>query len=200
MMAKMTETQARALAALVAALRPEWGQAGIMAALSEAGRTVTLDPWVLTTAAVAAARDTANRTPAMIAQPGPWWPKDAPATTRPAPCPKDGHQGHPAHSCGYCRAEELAPVRAVVAEARDQAAERRARRETPTSKAAAEARAALEAALRTARPPAPRGAEDAVDLDAVVTAARGVPVVMPGAVGQVAADDAVDLADDERLA
>lgn len=165
MMTKMTETQARALAALVAALRPEWGQAGIMAALGEAGRTVTLDPWVLTTAAVAAARDTSNRTPAMIAQPGPWWPKDAPSTTRPAACPKDGHQGHPAHLCGYCRAEALAPDDAAAERAR--AARQAPRRVTPTGEAAAAARAALEAALR-GRGPAPRGTEDAVDLETVV--------------------------------
>lgn len=58
------------IAAVVAALRPAWGEQGIRAALL---KVENRDPFDVALAAIKAAREESNRTPAVIAQMGPHW-------------------------------------------------------------------------------------------------------------------------------
>jgi hypothetical protein len=102
----ITDDQARALAQLVAALRPGWDVAGIRAALSNARHRAPAHDL-----AIAAIRCTQTdaRTPAVIAMDGPHW--HAPGTTSTANyerCPEPGHTSFPAWNCSACRAEDLA--------------------------------------------------------------------------------------------
>lgn len=143
----INKEQAEALAALVHALRPEWGVAGILAGLRDAAKRVTRDPWILTEAALGAARSADLRTPAMICEPGPWWPRDAPATARAPRCTVPGHASYPAHACGACKADRLAPDDgALEAAVGARQADRPARRRAVTDAGAEAARAALAAA------------------------------------------------------
>src|SRR5690606_21227753 len=99
-----TQEQGAALATLVHALRPEWSVEGVYAVLARARDRG--DAFALAHAALYAAADPENRTPGVIALPGPHWTRgvgvEAVSPANVERCPKDGHQGHPAHSCGYC--------------------------------------------------------------------------------------------------
>lgn len=68
---RMTKEQAQALAEFLHMLRPGWDTAGIVAALGNARLMGTAGD--LAIAAIAAAMDTNNRTPAVIAMPGAHW-------------------------------------------------------------------------------------------------------------------------------
>lgn len=117
-MMKATRSQAQAIANVVAALRPEWHQAGIMTALEAvADRGSAYD---LAHAALYAAADPSIQTPAVIAMGGEHWMRGkalgettASTTGRYTRCPNDGHEHEPAHNCRMCRSEHLeAPVQA----------------------------------------------------------------------------------------
>lgn len=106
-MMKMTSAQAQALADLVHELRPGWGVPGIMGALRTARDTITPDAWLLAQAAIAAAANDRNITPAVIGLPGPHWPATAPHTARSPRCPVVGHTSYLADNCGACITDAL---------------------------------------------------------------------------------------------
>lgn len=100
---------AEALANLLHALRPEWGIAGIKAALFTAKDRG--DAHVVAHAALYAAEDLGNRTPAIIPLPGPHWTRGRElGSSNPggAKCDQPGHEGKPAHNCAYCIADSKA--------------------------------------------------------------------------------------------
>jgi hypothetical protein len=101
----ITDDQARALAQLVAALRPGWDVAGIRAALSNARHIAPAHD--LAVAAIRATQGDA-RTPAVIGMDGPHWHAPAP-TVRPPEvrCSEPGHTSFIARNCSACRAENL---------------------------------------------------------------------------------------------
>ena len=66
----MNSIHIQTLAALVAALRPEWGEQGIRASLL---KVQARDPFDVAIAAIKACRESSNRTPAVIAHMGPHW-------------------------------------------------------------------------------------------------------------------------------
>ena len=113
-MSTMTETQAQALAALIARLRsedgmPAWDNAGIIAKLREAAPTAS--SWDLARAAINLAENRELRTPAILPNPGPHWLK--PDGTKPARrgdhtmrCPD---HGEPYLSCSQCKSIEPTP-------------------------------------------------------------------------------------------
>lgn len=107
----MTEIQAEKIAAAVQSLRPTWDAHGIKIALGKA-RTEG-EPWQVAIAAIAAAADSSNRTPAVIAMPGNHWRPARLDTTpevgagRRARCTVYGHEAYPAHACAGCRADAL---------------------------------------------------------------------------------------------
>lgn len=101
----ITDDQARALAQLVAALRPGWDVAGVRSALSAARHKGTAHEL-----AIAAIRCTQSdaRTPAVIGMDGPHW--HTPGTVssaRPEKCAQPGHESYYAWNCGACRSEQL---------------------------------------------------------------------------------------------
>lgn len=65
--------EAKYVAKAIEAMRPEWNYAGILTALSEARHRA--NKWVVLLAAVHAASDPNNRTPAIIAKDGKHWPE-----------------------------------------------------------------------------------------------------------------------------
>lgn len=107
MMKKLDQKQARALAAFISTLRPDWDPTGVYVAL---GRARDLgDPAAVAVAAIRAASTPTNRTPAVIALHGDHW-AGTPTTTN--------RGGNPAnrvrcdvHSlelpCRGCRADAL---------------------------------------------------------------------------------------------
>lgn len=105
----MTRDEATTLAHLIHLLRRDWDEAGIMAALATArDRGDALD---VAHAALYAAGDRANRTPAIIPLAGEHWMRGhALGTTsyRDERCEEPGHQSYPRHNCGLCRSEQLA--------------------------------------------------------------------------------------------
>lgn len=70
---KMTQLQGQKLAELVNALRPSWGTNGIYIAIERAVTENLGDATAISLAAIRAAKDTANKTPAIIRLPGPHW-------------------------------------------------------------------------------------------------------------------------------
>lgn len=109
----MSRSQGQAVAAAVHSLRPDWDPAGIMTALQRASRLGTAFEVAL--AAVAAAGDPGNRTPAMIALEGPHWRRakpDATPTAGPGRVPRCTVYGHENYAalpfCRGCRSEALA--------------------------------------------------------------------------------------------
>lgn len=108
-MTPITRDQARALASLVAALRPDWDSPGILKALSDARERG--NPFALAHAALYAAETLTNRTPAVIALTGDHWTKGrALGESNPIRfdrCPEPGHGSFPAHNCSSCRSEGL---------------------------------------------------------------------------------------------
>lgn len=109
MTTELTHDQARHLAGLVAALRPGWDVPGIRKALWDARTKGTPDQ--VAHAAITAAMDPANRTPAVIALDGPHWAGVRPVETRSGDydrCEVPGHEQWPAWHCAGCRADARA--------------------------------------------------------------------------------------------
>jgi hypothetical protein len=101
----ITDDQARALAQLIATLRPGWDVAGIRAAISKARHRGTAHELVI--AAIRCTQGDA-RTPEVIALDGPHW--HTPAQTSSSNferCPEPGHTSFPAWNCSACRSEAL---------------------------------------------------------------------------------------------
>ena len=117
MMNLLNPNQARALASLVAALRPDWGEAGLLKSLHAARELGT--PWQIAHAALKAAEDPDNRTPAVIPLAGKHWEEARPlgsAPVRAKPCDVPGHNGDEAY-CDDCAEavptpDEIARIRA----------------------------------------------------------------------------------------
>ena len=112
MTSQLDQATARALAALVHALRPDWDATGIMAALGKVrDRGSAVDVAI---AALRVADDPKNRTPAVIVLAGDHW--AAPTQTRAAStvpragavrCTIPGHECEIAANCRSCRAEKI---------------------------------------------------------------------------------------------
>ena len=109
----MTRNEATAIATIAVGIRPDWDHAGVLTALHKVRDRVLAE---VARAAIAAALDHRNRTPAVIALKGPHWDtgtSTGAATTdadwrHPRPndwCPT--HPGQRAGSCGGCRADAI---------------------------------------------------------------------------------------------
>lgn len=119
MMTKITPDQARQLAALVADFRrssgiePRWDEQGVYASIGKAQDRGT--PLDIAAAAIAAAKETTNRTPAVIAMDGPHWASRARQGATAVPtaaqerCPVEGHERELAGHCRICAAEKYEP-------------------------------------------------------------------------------------------
>ena len=116
MMDSISREQAHALATLVYLLRPDWNERGVLKALSDARHLGS--PSLLAVAAIRAAGNPRNRTPAVIAMSGEHWTTITPQPQQPwqttyglppmpdePRCEKHGHQRLP---CASCRADQLA--------------------------------------------------------------------------------------------
>ena len=113
MTSQLDQATARALAALVTLIRPDWDATGIMAALGKVrDRGSAVDVAI---AALRVADDPKNRTPAVIVLTGDHW--AAPTQMRAAStvpragatrCPEPGHEHEIAANCRSCRAEQIA--------------------------------------------------------------------------------------------
>ena len=103
----MRRQDADNLAHLVAAIRPDWDHAGILAALTKVRDRELPD---VVHAAVRAASDSGNRTPAVIAMVGPHWQAATQNRTPQPPRLNDRCRVHlgPASNCPGCRADVLA--------------------------------------------------------------------------------------------
>lgn len=77
----LTELEAKYLAKAVEAMRPDWQFAGILRALGDA--RLKAHKWAVASAAITAASDETNRTPAVIALDGRHWPTVKPPTVPP---------------------------------------------------------------------------------------------------------------------
>ena len=88
----MNRSQADTIAVLVAALRPGWDVRGIMTAL---GELRDRDPYDVAQAALNAAAIPTNRTPAVIALPGPHWAHTVVAAVPPPYVPRRGPRADP---------------------------------------------------------------------------------------------------------
>lgn len=106
---ELSHTQAKALAAFVNALRPDWDKPGIEDALGRARRRA--DAPTLAIAAIRAATSAKNRTPAVIGMDGEHWRTPVPARVpHYAPKPSeecDRHPGQYADACSGCAADRL---------------------------------------------------------------------------------------------
>lgn len=115
-MDSISREQAHALATLVHLLRPDWNERGVLKALSDARHLGS--PSLLAIAAIRAADNPRNRTPAVIAMSGEHWVTVAPQPQQPwqltyglppmpdePRCEKHSSQRLP---CASCRANELA--------------------------------------------------------------------------------------------
>lgn len=140
-MMMITEIQGHAFAKAIAAIRPDWDPAGILQAIRQ---VADRDPGAVLIAFARAARNQANRTPAVAALAGPHWHD---------PQAADGSSRHPSavklgDLCGECFRHSCACDPGVVAarrrwDARQGAPER-------TARGAALARQALVTARREA--------------------------------------------------
>lgn len=140
MTGSITDDQARALCHLVTLLRPGWDIAGIRSALHKARTNASAHD--LCVAAIRAAQNPSNRTPAVIAMGGPHWRTGGGELARDLPverCPQPGHTSYPAYNCSACRSEAL-QVDKVITDPDPDAAE-------VASRGADKARRALAAAL-----------------------------------------------------
>lgn len=122
----MTKIQAEKIAAAVNTIRPDWDITGITAALGKARNEG--EAWQVAIAAIAAAANTNNRTPAVLALPGEHW-RPARLTTTPTQglgrrprCTVYGHESYPADNCAGCRIERLTTPTAPEPHGRDLAA------------------------------------------------------------------------------
>jgi hypothetical protein len=105
----MTRSQAENIAALVAAIRLDWDTAGVLAVLRKLADRDLAD---VARAAITAATDPRNRTPAVIALAGPHWPTAARREWVAPPPPRlsercPTHLGH-LDNCPGCRADQIA--------------------------------------------------------------------------------------------
>lgn len=115
-----TDAELQRIAHAVAMLRPDLHPTATLAWLrSDAGAMTARRPYAdLAVAFVACALDPLTRTPARIAQNGPWWQVALRVNDqrgdgyRPgsegAPCPQPGHDRERADACRLCRAERIA--------------------------------------------------------------------------------------------
>lgn len=94
-MNRLDDDQAHALTMLIHRMRPRWDIPGIQAALRKASDMAS-SPWALVTAALKAAEDEKNHTPAVIAMPGTHWHTRPVGTVTPPrrlPCDEPNHTG-----------------------------------------------------------------------------------------------------------
>jgi len=114
-----TDLELDRLAAALAILRPTWHPAATRSWLAtEPARTLRARPLPdLAVVMVACALDDANRTPAAVLRPGPWWSvvervNDRRGSYVPgpdgAPCTRPGHEHERADACRSCAGERLA--------------------------------------------------------------------------------------------
>jgi hypothetical protein len=110
MMTALDHGQACELASLIAALRPGWDEQGIVKQLGLARTRGTA--WELAHAALHAAEDPGNLTPAIIALSGPHWTKAKAASSAVGSDNMPGAAKCPEHAtrlpCPGCRADALA--------------------------------------------------------------------------------------------
>lgn len=101
----ITQTEAQALAAFVARIRPDWDHPGIVAAI---GKARDVGPAAAVGAALCRLAENGElRTPALLAEPGAHWGGTTAATRRPPTlCPD--HPTARLHDCPECRAVTLA--------------------------------------------------------------------------------------------
>jgi len=109
----MTDAITRPLAALMAALHPgpyPWEIPGCAAAIHKARRLAPVDQ--LAHAAIDLATRTDLRTPALLADDGPWWHTGRTPDTRvePARCKVPGHEHEFAHNCRACVGDRMAAM------------------------------------------------------------------------------------------
>ena len=103
----LSATQAKALAALVHELRQDWDVTGILPPLHAARNRST--PAGVAIAAIRAASDPSNRTPAVIALEGVHWRDAAPRPDAPR-CAVLGHEHEVAHNCRACISDRMAAL------------------------------------------------------------------------------------------
>lgn len=109
----MTKSQAQAIAAAVHAFREEWDVRGIMTALADLKDHD--QPWIVAVAAITAAADPTNRTPAVIPLAGKHWtsarPEDHIPVVGPGKEPRcPDHEHELARNCRCCRADALGGI------------------------------------------------------------------------------------------
>jgi len=113
-MTEISRDQAQAIAQAVTALRPDWQPQGIVKALGDARARGTA--FEVAHAALYAAADPTNRTPAVIPLAGAHWARakasstqtggdNMPGVTR---CEVPGHEAERAHNCRSCQSERIA--------------------------------------------------------------------------------------------
>jgi hypothetical protein len=113
-----------AIAELIHQLRPDWDKPGLLTHLDTARLRVSVTPADLAIAAVKAADNPANRTPAVIPLDGEHWREhNRPLTTpQPPPMCKTCHQPHdPQHCPGPIRRVDHGPALAAIRDAYDKA-------------------------------------------------------------------------------
>jgi len=106
----MTDAITRPLAALMAALHPGWDAPGCAAAIHKARHLAPPDQ--LAHAAIDLATRTDLRTPALLADDGPWWHTGRTPDVRlePARCGEPGHEHELAHNCRSCISDRMAAM------------------------------------------------------------------------------------------
>lgn len=111
----LNPTQAEALAVLIRSVRPEWDVPGIKKALWDAKDRGT--GWDVIHAALYAAEDLTNRTPAVIALAGAHWTRGRELGSSDPRGPKcEIHIGQPAHNCTGCAGDRKARADGAAAE------------------------------------------------------------------------------------
>jgi len=133
----MTDAITRPLAVLMAALHPGWDVPGCAAAIHKARHLAPPDQ--LAHAAIDLATRADLRTPALLAEDGPWWHTGRTPDTRvePARCPI--HEHELAHCCRACVGDRMAAMAYDIGTALGISPEQAARNEA----GAASVRAAL---------------------------------------------------------
>ena len=106
----MTDAITRPLAALMAALHPGWDAPGCAAAIHKARHLAPPDQ--LAHAAIDLATRADLRTPALLADDGPWWHTGRTPDTRVelARCKVPGHEHEFAHACRACIGDRMAAM------------------------------------------------------------------------------------------
>ena len=128
-----TNNEIQRLACMANSLRPDWPARSVASILQRDHASRAYQDLAVALAYVAT--DPATKTPARLAEPGPWWTATAATSTVPdvgpgrAPrCDKEGHWHERAIGCRLCASERLAPrpdifrddpeIRGVVEQAR----------------------------------------------------------------------------------